>query len=329
MSENLGNLVRGMFEAPPGFTFWARDFKGIEAVLVGYFARSARYIRLAKLGVHDYFTAYMLAEQKIIPHSCVPDLNLTDSDLALALKFIKKDFKPAREIGKRCVHLSNYRGTPYRMHKEYPETFPSTKAAAQVQGMYYELFWEIPSWHAEMCLTVDGSMSPEQAWVPLAGSCGSGFITTPFGVTNTFWDVIEHKHDKFGDPMWDFGEDAKRLIAALPQSTASSIMKMAMLAIWVLPATLETALAVPDFTSRYAVPYSPIAKSLRLSIHDELLGMCEATDAQHYLTVAKIIMEREWSQLPLDPAWNMNEKCLSIGTEGKLGPVWGEMKEAH
>jgi hypothetical protein len=318
-----------MFKAPPGYTFWARDFKGIEAVLVGYVARSARYIRLSKLGVHDYFTAYMLAQQGVIPQSYIPDLKLSDSELASALKFIKKDFKPAREIGKRCVHLSNYQGTPYRMHKEYPETFPSTKAASQAQGMYYELFWEIPAWHESMCLTVDGSINPDCAWVPPAGAVGPGYITTPFGVTNTFWDVINVKPGRDGQPTWEYGEDAKRLIAMWPQSTASSIMKLAMLGVWVWPRDLDEALADPDFLIVHSKPNSQMGESLRLSIHDELLGMCQEYDTSLYLNLSRRIMERQWPQLPLSEPWarELNQPYLNIITEAKVGPVWGEMKE--
>jgi DNA polymerase I-like protein with 3'-5' exonuclease and polymerase domains len=54
------NWVKEMFVAPEGSTFWERDFSGIEAVLVGYFAGSPGYTRLAKRDVHSFYTAYAL-----------------------------------------------------------------------------------------------------------------------------------------------------------------------------------------------------------------------------------------------------------------------------
>jgi hypothetical protein len=180
-----------------------------------------------------------------------------------------------------------------------------------------------------MCLTVDGSIDPDNAWVPPAGAVGPGYITTPFGVTNTFWDVINVKPGRDGQPTWEYGEDAKRLIAMWPQSTASSIMKLAMLGVWVWPRDLDEALADPDFLIVHSKPNSQMGESLRLSIHDELLGMCQEYDTSLYLNLSRRIMERQWPQLPLSEPWarELNQPYLNIITEAKVGPVWGEMKE--
>jgi hypothetical protein len=316
-----------MYVAPQGYTFWARDFTGIEAVLVGYFANSARYTRLAKIGVHDYFNAHMLLSNKKITNADMPDLKWTDGDLKLCFGALKKRFKAERDTAKRCVHLSNYRGTPHRMHKEYPETFPTIKAASLIQGAYYELFWEIPSWHGSLCLTVDGSVDPDNRWQCLSGEAGSGWVRNPFGGVHRFWDVINFKPDRYGNPDWDYGEDAKRLIAYLPQSTASAIMKLALVALWVYPHSLEEARGWGDqFMLRYTAPSHMVSESLRLSIHDEILGMCFVHNLGECLGVSGSIMERPWKELPLNPAWGMGE-FLSIGTGAKHGPCWGTMVE--
>jgi hypothetical protein len=320
--KELGALVKGMFWAPEGYTFWARDFTGIEAVLVGYFAHSPKYIRLAKLGVHDYFNAHMLYNQKKIKFEDIPDLKLTDADLKLGFGSLKKKFKQERDKAKRCVHLSNYRGTAHRMFKEYPETFPTIKEATTVQRMYFELFPEINAWHANLCLTVDGSLTEEQAYVPPAGRCGSGFLETPFGVLNNFWDVIEWS-EKDGEGDWRYGEDAKRLIAMGPQATASSIMKFSLICMWCGEMNFEAV----DFENIPTEPRGIIAETLRLSIHDEILGMCESNYMEHCLRYSQAVMEQPWSQLPIPPAWNMNTPYLSIGTAAKHGPCWGTMIE--
>src|SRR4051812_18124778 len=71
VDPNLQNIPRGtdsevehwvkeIFVAPPRKVFWARDYSGIEAVLVGYFSGCARYTRLAKLGVHAFVASHII-----------------------------------------------------------------------------------------------------------------------------------------------------------------------------------------------------------------------------------------------------------------------------
>jgi len=118
VGPNLQNIPRGndsevqawvkrMFVAPAGSIFWARDYSGIEALLVGYLAGSRDYYRLAKLGVHAFFASHVL-ERPI-------DLAWSDEDIRLAVQEIKDDEPIVYDTCKRCVHLSNYKGTPGRM----------------------------------------------------------------------------------------------------------------------------------------------------------------------------------------------------------------------
>jgi hypothetical protein len=118
-----------MFWAPEGYTFWARDFTGIEAVLVGYFAHSPKYIRLAKLGVHDYFNAHMLYNQKKIKFEDIPDLKLTDADLKLGFGSLKKKFKQVRPLVELPGHGSqDVQGIP----RDVPDHQGSHDGAAYV-----------------------------------------------------------------------------------------------------------------------------------------------------------------------------------------------------
>lgn len=306
----LQALVRGMFEAPPGYTFWARDFSGIEAVLVGYFAWDTTYMRLAKLGVHDYFNAFVLRETRKILPSDVPDLSATDAELKAQFKALKARFPVERDIAKRVVHLSNYRGTPSRMHKEYPETFRTVKDASRLQGMYFSAFSTIPSWHGRICQAVHDGSDPYQ---PPAGACGPGWFRNPFGGVHRFWNVLEHKF-RNGHAVWDYGEDAKKLIACGPQSTAAAIMKYALLLMW----------AYPGKDWARDTPASWVGETLRLSVHDELLGLVTQELLEAVLAISQEVMERPWEALPVTfGSWPTS--CLSIGTEAKSGRIWGEM----
>jgi hypothetical protein len=147
--KGIERYVKDIFVAPPGYLFWERDYSAIEAVLVGYFAGSARYVRFAKLGVHDYLNSHMVGQ--------AADLSWSDKDLKAFFKQLKKDFPAERDTAKRVVHGSNYMMTARRMHELFPEFFPTTRDAAKLQGLYFELFPEIRRWHRELAERVDGT----------------------------------------------------------------------------------------------------------------------------------------------------------------------------
>lgn len=298
--------VKEIFVAPEGRLFWERDFSGIEAVLVGYFAGSARYTRLAKLGVHDYFSGVRLG--------CAPDLGLSDSDLNLALGEIKKRTKADgfRDVSKRCVHGGNYLMTPKKMAEEYPESFPTTKAAAYVQDQYFDCFPEIRKWHHDLCDRVDGTKrrvgnENEQVDPWTLGVC---HVVNPFGYTHRFYNVLDWERVNLPSGGWEwvssFGEDAKRLVSFLPQSTAAAIIKRAAKIIY------------NDY------PY--VGRTLRLLIHDSIFGEASKGDVELCLKVSRDVMNAPIPELPLDPAWGMGA-YLTIGSEAKVGPSWGSMSE--
>jgi hypothetical protein len=281
-----------MFVAPAGWEFWARDFAGIEAVLVGVEAGSQRYTRLAKLGVHSWVCAHLVNQQGKLPASDLPDLGWSDSDLGGFFGAIKKRFPAEREVAKRCVHAGNYLATASKLHEEYPQYFPTRKDASWLLRFYFELFDEIPKWHERVCRQVDKSTVARNA----------------YGYVHRFYRVLEWQYDKrTREWVWSWGDDAKRLVAFLPQSNAAGAMK-------------ETIL-------RMRVEEPKVADTLRLSIHDELLGMSRAGFVEQCLEASRRVMEAPIEQIPLPEAWGMGE-WLTIGTEGKRGQVWGEMKTA-
>lgn len=315
VDPNLQNIPRGTesenekwvkecFVAPEGKSFWARDFSGIEAVLVGYFAGCSRYIRLAKLGVHAFLASHLLNRPA--------DLGWSDADLRAYFKELKGDKanKPIYDRSKRTIHASNYLVSPRKLVYEFPETFPTTKEAQALQEFYFDLFPEIRAWHKDICLRIDGTRKKEVEDVSSIDpwTLGVAHAVNPFGYTHRFYNVIDWEWiDVSGETpfwSWSYGEDAKRLISFLPQSTAAAIIKQSAKELW------------------YDYPW--VGETMRLLIHDEIFGECSDAQIEQCLALSEQVMERPRRELPLDPAWGMGE-FLSIGTEAKVGKSWGAM----
>lgn len=309
VDPNLQNLPRGgdsdiatwvkeCFVAPPGSLFWARDFSAIEAVLVGYFAGSPRYTRFAKLGVHAYVASHIVGRPA--------DLGWSDSDLRGYFKALKKEESEVYNLSKRIVHGSNYLMTPRKMWFEYPETFRSVKEAAQLQGLYFELFPEISAWHKDLTQRVDGTKRRrgEDGEVVDPWTLGVSYARNPFGYTHRFYNVLDWERVE-GQWVSSLGEDAKRLVSFLPQSTAAAIIKKATKRLW------------------YEFPW--VGLTMRLLIHDEILGEAREEQIEQCLEISGQVMEAPIEELPLDPVWGMGE-YLTIGTEAKVGRSWAGMR---
>lgn len=290
-----------MFVADPGTLFWARDYSGIEAKLVGYFAGSRRYTLAASLGVHAYFAALCLGRPF--------DWNWSNQDVKEAIKEVKKN-KVMYDTAKRVVHGSNYMMTPRKMVYEYPETFPTVKEADKLQGMYFDLFPEIKDWHRNLCIRVDGTKRRDggDSDKPDPWTLGVCHAKNPFGYVHRFYNVLDWERIEYegkGDWIWSFGEDAKRLVSFLPQSTAAAILKRAV--------------------KKFYYDYPWAGASIRLLIHDELFGQCVEKDVEMCLEVSQKVMEEPIKEMPLDPSWGMGE-YLTIGTEAKVGKTWAGMQ---
>ena len=205
--QNWDGRLKGLFIAAPGHVLWEIDFSAIEAVIVGYFANSERYVKAAKLGIHDYVASFMVGQPA--------DLNWDAARLYAYLQDIKRRFKPQREAAKRVVHGGNYGMTPTRQHQLYPEYFPTVKDAGALQQRYkVNIFPEITQWQNDTVAIADKSV----------------ILRTPFGYQHAFWKVFEWEK-KHGEWESHWGEDAKRALAFKPQNTAAGIIKEAMLRI--------------------------------------------------------------------------------------------------
>jgi hypothetical protein len=160
----------------------------------------------------------------------------------------------------------------------------------------------------------------------------------PFGYKHYFFSVISYRKIPFAlyqmrirkrEPVAEIGgqyfavvlgDDSKRCIAFLPQSTASAILTEVMLRLF-----------DPDSPSYIGEAYYG-KTPLRAPIHDSLL--CEIPNRAWDHTVEVIVQEmrRPVPQLPLDwiPAYDRERwklgNYLSIGVEAKQGTDWGTMK---
>lgn len=149
--NDLAEGFRRLFIAHPGYVLIECDSSAIEAVLVGYFGGSERYIELAKQGVHKW-----LAEQ-------------------FAGRPVSKK-EPLYDQIKRIVHMSNYMGTPQRIAEEYPEDFPTVALARKLQDFYFA--------------TDAGRDVRRFQSAMIAVASYHRYLQTPFGQRHYFFDVL-------------------------------------------------------------------------------------------------------------------------------------------
>ena len=266
---------------------------GIEAVLVGYEARSRDYIRLAKMDVHSFYTAYALNElDGRVSGNDLPLLSWDDLKLATRLADIKKEFKEDRNnLYKHLVHGANFmqgpKGASEKVLLETGISYP-VKLVGKVMDLYFELFPAIKKWHSQVLYQADKD----------------GFLRNPFGYVHRFSRVYDW--EKVGG-TWQKspGPAANQAIAFGPQSTAAGIIKEALLRL---------------FFERF----EEAGQYLRLIVHDELffevLNEClEVVDR-----IVKEEMEKPIIQMALPDSYEMGP-FLNILTESKQGLRWGEM----
>lgn len=293
-TDDLATIIRMLIVAGDGQVFLARDYSGIEAVLVGYEASAPQYIRLAKMDIHSYYTAYALSvlDGRVKPAD-LPDISWPDERLRPHLAAIKKEFKHDRNnLYKHLVHAINYmQGAKGAQAKVFAETgveYP-LKTISTVMGVYKELFPEIPRWHSAVLFQAEKD----------------GFVRNAFGYVHRFSRVFSY--EKFGG-RWEKrpGPDANKCIAFKPQSNAAGIIKEALLRL---------------YTDRF----EEAGQYLRLQVHDELFAEVPENLIDQVDAVMREEMERPIETMRLPASYHMGD-YLTIDTEPKQGSRWGNMK---
>jgi uracil-DNA glycosylase family 4 len=289
------SLIRNLFVAGEGHVLLARDYSGIEAKLVGYFAGAPDYMRLCAIDVHSFYTAHALHSlDGRVSSSELPQLSWDDNQLRLCLAEIKSRFKAERNnLYKHLVHAINFgqtaSGAQEKILQETGIAFP-IKTIQYVMDLYLELFPEIDTWHSSVLLMAEKE----------------GYLRNPFGYIHRFTRPFEYYKDE--DSKWQRkqGPDSNKCWAFLPQSTAAGIIKEAMVRL-------------------YENRFEEAGQYLRLLIHDELFLEVPESQVDEIEAVLTEEMERPIQAMPLQPSWNQGE-YLIVGTEGKRGKQWGKMK---
>jgi hypothetical protein len=235
------------------------DWKGIEAVIVGYLADDPAYVRLARLGVHDYLCCHVLAVKgKILP-SDIPSLELSDKELKQFFSYIKKQFPKDRDDSKHIVHGSNYLATPILIATTYEMPLDETE---RIQNIYFEKvaakvrawqqrtmekaarevwlrnafgyaipFWEIFRWNSRRYERLAKLWSKAQGY-------GANGMRSVLNRNESEWiqriQIIIVKdalsvEDAISKVSWDQGDDAKSAVSFLPRDTAAAMLKEALL----------------------------------------------------------------------------------------------------
>lgn len=288
-----GPLIKSLFVAPPGYTFWSQDYAGIEALLVGFFARSERYQRLARLDIHSFYLAHVLEAEGIILAADVPAESTSDSELQGRLSAIKAQYGKRRTGIKPLVHGGNYLMGPSEAQDvmlKGQHTVTPLKQIKRLQAFYWELFPEIPRWHERVTgKWANGAGVPDPT--EQENAYQRTWLRTPFGNWHQYYDVLRWQKRPTG---WEaqYSADAKRAIAFLPQSCGRFILTRA-------------AQRLP----------SAVQDTLRLLIHDEMLGLCRLEDVEGCLQASQLEMERPVPELG----------GLVVKTVAKVGRCWGEM----
>ena len=253
--DSLDAIIRNMIVARPGHVFVAADFSGIEALLVGYEARSPRYMRLCYLDVHSFYTAYCLNQfDGRVSSADLPELSWDDDKLRTHLAGIKKEFRNERnKIYKHLIHAKAFGQTPpgaqEKILRETKVEVP-LKLISTAMAIYDDLFPEIPKWQLAVQLQADRD----------------GYLRNAFDYVHRFNRVFHWKKE-CGQWQRSPGEDAEKVLAFRPQSNAAAIIKEVMLRLYF--ERLEEA-----------------GQYLRLQVHDELVleppvDKAEAVTAVH------------------------------------------------
>lgn len=294
------------------------DFSAIEAVLTGYFAGDPEYMHLAKLGVHAGLASHVMGR----PY----DPTWSDARLAAYFGEIKEKHKEVYDPAKRFVHGRNYGLTRHGMMRQFPQFFPTETVAKRYEVVFAKMAPKIPAWQKTTQL-----LAARQKYL--------GGDSHPFKYKHWFWSVYTNRRlnttqylkilakcrqDNTEAPVFEMngqyfrmaeGEDSKRSLAFFPQSTASGVLKEALLRL----------LADPSHPSYIGDAYFG-RTPFRAPIHDSGLFEIPLVLWDRIVPIITKEFQRPVPELSLDPTWGLGDH-LSIGVAAKAGMDWSDMED--
>lgn len=296
------------------------DYAGIEAVLVGWLCGDPAYVRFAHLGIHGRLAAILMDKPA--------DPTWSDDELAGYFKEVKAENFFLYDRAKRNVHGSNYGLTVTGMQLRYPDLFPKQKDARHVQDLYWEMAPKVKPWQMSLRL-----FAHEHHYLG-GGASGSPPGGHPYGYKHRFYDVISYrpitptqaiKREARGFPVLElggksmaveFGSDAKKCVAFLPQSIARGVLTEAMFRLYDPRGS-----ASPSYIGDVYFGKTP----LRTPVHDSLLNEVPKSKVDFVVEALSREMLRPVMELPCPADWGIGSH-LNFGVEVKLGTDWGDKK---
>lgn len=291
-----GRAVRRCFEPEKDEVLVEADLSAAEAVMVGYFAHDDEYVRAAKLSVHAILAAHLIGQP----------LNLQDpaQRLRAQIRTIKSQHKKVYARAKRVIHGTAYGMSAFLMTQLYPEEFPTIKRAQETIDLYFNtLARRVRRWQ----------------WEVLLEARRKGYLESPWGQRHYFWDALRITRNApggvlneelflahadlssttvtFGNFTGEWGSQAKDALAFYPQNGTSSWMR--------------------DCLLRIVRDYPWMERCLRLQVHDSLVASVPRHQLLQAVEALRTVMEAPIPEMG----------GLTLGTEIKTGPNWGEMKE--
>lgn len=244
------------------------DWKAMEAVLTGYFANDPEYIAASQKDSHSWFAGYLLLDRGIIKEVPSP----TEEKFMEFASWVKHEFKEVRALAKK-VNLA----TGYGMRAPL---LASTLHCTTTEAKRY--------------LDLKDVMAPKlKAWKEATWreAHAKGYLETPFGYVNYFWDVLKIKDGKA-----TLGKEANASLAFRPQSSGAAMLR-------------ETMLALDQYDGElfdFLVP-----------IHDAILVECDEGVVEKAKDVICSAMGRAWPELG----------GLVIEADATAGYRWSDMEE--
>jgi uracil-DNA glycosylase family 4 len=230
----LAERFRGIIEAPPGCVLIEFDWRSFHALMLGFAAQDASYMRLARLDIHSYFAACGIL--KIAKGDKL--LAMPDDELAEYLAWVKKT-NPVVRDGQAKPAILGYglgmRG--YTLWQQNPDSFANRQEADAVLNQLDGEFPIAAKWRRDVL--EEANYGNEQH----GPNC---LVLKPWSIRR-FWDIFENKavtdtyRPKKGERVfvdaqkqyWKVGHgtDAEAAISFYVQNPAHGHMKENLLAI--------------------------------------------------------------------------------------------------
>lgn len=201
IEREIAQAIRETFVPFPGDELIEFDWKGIEALLVGFFADDPTYIRAAKLDIHSALAAHILLAEGELSEAEMFDWAWEDEKLLEYFRGIKKTFPAHRNRAKKKNHAGNYGQGIRNLARDLGVTYQEAKFLQEITDKAWP---KVKEWRHKTRLRAHYE----------------GRLVNPFGYTMSFFDVFTHR-----DGQWVPGKEGNECLAFLPQSTAAAMLR--------------------------------------------------------------------------------------------------------